>query len=311
MTWSDALVTPEAVVLELPAAGIGSRSLAKLLDVLIIGAIMLVVLIGGAALGGAVPEWLGITLVLVLSAALTWGYPTAFETLLRGQTPGKAALGVRVVTREGGQVRFRHAAIRAALGLVELVATIGGLAVVTALVTRPPRRLGDLAAGTFVVAERTPGGSAEAMRFEAPAEWRDYAARLDVGALDPTAYAAVRTALRRARRLTPDDAEAMLGRVAAAVSPRVAPSPPSDIGAGAFLTCVAAVAQRHAAEPGSAAPPGASPPGAAPPGAGPPAEPRADANSLPPPPDEPAAPRSPPAGRRERGQGDDDFAPPS
>lgn len=301
MTWSDALVTPEAVALELPAAGIGSRSLAKLLDVLIIGAIMLVALIGGAALGGVVPEWLGITLVLVLSAALTWGYPTAFETLLRGQTPGKAALGVRVVTREGGQVRFRHAAIRAALGLVELVATIGGLAVVTALVTRPPRRLGDLAAGTFVVVERTPAGSAEAMRFEAPAEWRDYAARLDVGALDPTAYAVVRTALRRARRLTPDDAEAMLGRVAAAVSPRVAPSPPSDIGAGAFLTCVAAVAQRHAAAPGDAAPPGTAPP----------AESRADANSLPPPPDEPAAPGSPPVARRERGQGDDGFAPPS
>lgn len=245
---ATSLVTPEAVALDLPAAGIGSRSLAKLLDTLIQVLVAVGVGFAGAsAVDTAVPDWVGITVVLVGLAALLWGYPTAFETLMRGRTPGKAALGLRVVTRAGGQVRFRHAALRAALGLVELVVTAGGVAVVSALLTDPPRRLGDLAAGTFVVTERTPGG-AGAMRFQAPAAWSDYAARLDAARIDATTYAAVRTALRRAAQAPRRDHEPVLRRVAHRVASRVSPAPPQDIDAQAFLTCVAAAYQRRFAD---------------------------------------------------------------
>ena len=86
------MVTPEAVPLDLETASIGSRFLALLIDIAIQG-----------------------TLLFTVLFAVIWGYPIAFESLWRGRTIGKAALGLRVVTKEGGQIGFRHAAIRAAL----------------------------------------------------------------------------------------------------------------------------------------------------------------------------------------------------
>lgn len=261
------LVTPEAVALELPAAGIGSRALARVVDTLVQAAAgAAVIFVGVTTIGTDIPESLGIALILFGLAALLWGYPTAFETLLRGRTPGKVALGLRVVTREGGLVRFRHAALRAALGLVEFTVTAGGIAVISAFVTDPPRRLGDLAAGTFVITERTPS-AAGAVRFAAPEPWADYAARLDVGGIDATTYHAVRTVLRRGERLRPSDAEPLLRRVAREVAGRVTPPPPERIDARSFLACVAAAYQ---AGPGGLAPSAAATPEVPPPPAPPP-----------------------------------------
>ena len=50
--------------------------------------------------------------MLILTLVLIVGYPVAMEALWNGRTLGKAAIGLRVVTVEGGPVRFRQAAIR-------------------------------------------------------------------------------------------------------------------------------------------------------------------------------------------------------
>ncbi len=241
------LVTPEAVPIELPAAGIGSRALALAVDLVVIVGLLLVVALPLALLAAtvAVPDWLAVTVLLVTVAALLWGYPTGFETLARGRTPGKMLLGLRVVTREGGPVRLRHAALRAALVLVEIGATTGGLAVLSALVTSPPRRLGDLAAGTFVINERVPRPTS-AVTFTVPAGWEQAAARLDPGALDAPGYAAVRTALLRAGELPSARATPLLEGVAAPLARRLGLSPPTGAPAQAFLVCLAARYQQRA-----------------------------------------------------------------
>jgi uncharacterized RDD family membrane protein YckC len=129
-------------------------------------------LMGVTALLGATDADLGIGIALALFFLLTfavlWGYPTAMETLWRGRSLGKAALGLRVVTIEGAPVRFRHAAIRATLGVVDFLLTAGGAAVISVLLTPRSQRLGDLVAGTVVLRERTGLRPPVAVEFPVP-----------------------------------------------------------------------------------------------------------------------------------------------
>src|SRR5579862_2842350 len=84
------------------------------------------------------------------------GYPVVFETLSRGRTLGKLALGLRVVSDDGGPVRFRQALVRGLAGVVECWGVLGVPAVITSMLSARGKRLGDIFAGTFVLRERAP-----------------------------------------------------------------------------------------------------------------------------------------------------------
>lgn len=255
---TDRLVTPEAVVLDYPLATVGSRAVALFLDQLILFSVFLgLVLAGTAVLGaaGPLPGWLGVTLVLLLLLTLQLGYPIVLETTWRGRTLGKAALGLRVVTASGGPIGVRHAALRALLGVVDFQLTAGAAALASALVTRQHQRLGDLAAGTVVVRERTAAEAMTSVRFEAPPSLRHYARSLDVSQVDPATYQTLRAFLRRAGTLPPEVRQRLAGDLAGRVAPRVSPPAPEGTGAEAFLLAVAEAVQarRPAAAPGLAA----------------------------------------------------------
>src|SRR4029079_11871859 len=113
--------------------------------------------LGTALSSGEEPSAAMVIVSVITSFAVFFGYPVACETLWNGQTIGKMALGLRVRTREGTPVRFRHAAIRASLGIVEFYVTFGLAALLSIPFTRDHQRLGDLAAGTVVMRERTAG----------------------------------------------------------------------------------------------------------------------------------------------------------
>lgn len=193
----------------------------------------------------ALPTWLGVTLVLLLVFGVQLGYPIGFETFWSGRTPGKAALGLRVVTVEGAPVGFRHAAIRAALGLVDFQLTVGAAGVLTALASQRTQRLGDIVAGTLVLRERTGAGIAVAERFPVPAGLEGHAEQLDVTALGPADYQAVRSFLQRAARLDPATRRRLAGQLADTVAPKVRPGPPSGVPPDAWLQAVAAAYQRR------------------------------------------------------------------
>lgn len=244
------LVTPDAVQLDLPTATVGSRGVAFLIDLMLLAVVEVVLILGLTALqgvAGAVPSWIGVS-VLIVATLLVWmGYPIAFETLWRGRTPGKAALGLRVVTREGGPVRFRHAAIRAFLGLVDFYLTSGGAAIISALVSRDSQRLGDLVAGTVVLRERTGHGTPRSLEFRAPTGWEQYTARLDVSALDTREYALLRSFLQRRQDLPPDARAHVAERLAEQVAPTVrGPEGAGPADPEVLVRCVAAAYQaRH------------------------------------------------------------------
>ena len=246
---SARMVTPEAVALEFRTANLGSRILAYLLDMVIVALGILVGLLAVALIGQAsdvvVPDWVALTIVLVLLPGWWLGYFIAFETLWRGRTPGKAALGLRVVTKEGAPVRFRHAAIRALLGLVDFLVLGGFLAVVFILLTRDNQRLGDLVAGTLVLRERSALAAPAPVSFAPPPGLEAYAATLDPGGVGTEEYLAVRTFLTRAASLAPAPRSALAMQLANPLAAKLRPPPPAGISPEAYLRCVAAAYQQR------------------------------------------------------------------
>lgn len=242
-------VTPDAVELDLATATVGSRGIAYLIDLAIILAGLLLVGLAEAILGvtGFVPGWAGLALLLLFAFLLQFGYPIGFEVLMRGRTPGKAAMGLRVVTIEGLPVGIRHATVRAVIGLLELLGTFGILAVISSLVSSRGQRLGDLAAGTVVLRERRAGGRPEAMTFPPPAGWEPYVARLDVSGLGSQERAAVRETLRRIEDLPATARDRVVSQLVGTLAPRVAPPPPDGMHREVWLRCVAAAIQETAA----------------------------------------------------------------
>jgi uncharacterized RDD family membrane protein YckC len=248
-----AIVTPDAVGLDVEVATVGSRGVAYVIDLLAFLTVFVVLSFAQLLLGGAgfVPGWFAIAVLLLLTFAWQFGYPIGFETLWRGRTPGKAALGLRVVTLEGAPVGVRHASVRAVVGLLELLGTFGIPAILTSMISSRSQRLGDLAAGTMVVRERRASRTPQVEVFTPPPGLEHYVAQLDVAGLRPADYATIRETLRRAGELPPEVGHRVTAELAHQLLPRVRPAPPAGCEPWVFLRCVAAAVQaRRAPAPG-------------------------------------------------------------
>lgn len=244
-------VTPEAVALDLPLASVGSRFLAISIDWTIQVALLVAVLLAGGVATSSLDSDRGVVAALayLVVFVIVFGYPIGFETLRRGRTPGKAALGLRVVTREGGPARFRHASIRAALGLVDFLLTAGAAAVISTMATRNSQRLGDLVAGTVVVRERSGLPAPAPVAFAVPAGLESYAATLDVAGLSTTDHSTVRAFLLRAPSLPHEARTRIAASMATTVAAKLRATVPADVTPEAFLQAVLAVNQARAARP--------------------------------------------------------------
>jgi uncharacterized membrane protein SpoIIM required for sporulation/uncharacterized RDD family membrane protein YckC len=152
--------TPEHVDVRFELAGVGSRMAAALLDVLLLwlGSLVLLFAFGWAnrtAGGGVARGW--VTAVMILAAfLLIWGYFALFEGLNGGRTPGKQALGIRVVMDTGRPITGGAAVIRNLIRLLDCY--FPALPFLPALLLmflhKSNKRLGDMAAGTIVVRDR-------------------------------------------------------------------------------------------------------------------------------------------------------------
>ncbi|HEY8526834.1 MAG TPA: RDD family protein [Acidimicrobiales bacterium] len=296
---AQAIITPEAVVLDFERAGVPSRTLAMALDLLalvvtwaVLG-VAAALAVGFEGVGAAV--WYALT-----SLALVFVWFCGFETLWRGRTPGKAALGLRVVGVDGTPIRFQQAFLRITVGLVDfLLLPIGVIAVLTILLSPRDQRLGDMAAGTLVVRERSAQSFVAPAWFAPPPGYEGYAASLDVAALDRDTYGLVRSYLLRMAELGPAGRDHLAVLLANPIAQRMHHTPPPTVTPHAFLACVAAAWQRaHGAPPPPAYAPVPMPPPrpvAAPPPVGPfPAPPPPPGPPPAPPPPGPSGPYGPP-----------------
>jgi uncharacterized RDD family membrane protein YckC len=167
-TESEALFALDNVRLELPIAGAGSRALAAFLDYLLLsflmGVSLLVSVVGLGALGLRF-GWTAAIALFVLFL-LDWGYFSGCEILLGGRTPGKMAIGARVVSRSGGKAGTSAILVRNLVRLVDLLVGVPMM-----IVDPLARRLGDRLGETLVLRVREPRESSELVLRRFPAHW--------------------------------------------------------------------------------------------------------------------------------------------
>ena len=149
------VATPELVAFSYELAGIGSRFIAALLDLLVALAIVFVLGIVAFEIGATTGNVLAAELLGVVgSFVLVYGYFWAQEAAFNGQTLGKRATRLRVVGENGEPITFSQAGIRNLIRFVDFLPLWYGIGLVTLFINARGRRLGDLAAGTVVVRER-------------------------------------------------------------------------------------------------------------------------------------------------------------
>ncbi|MFF4311171.1 RDD family protein [Streptomyces sp. NPDC001507] len=239
------LVTGEAVALELRPARLPSRALAVLLDLIVAFTVYIGVSIGLAAAAASLDDAAQVALAIASFLLVLVGAPIAVETLSHGRSLGKLACGLRVVRDDGGPIRFRHALVRGALGVVEILVTFGVVACIASLISARGRRLGDVFAGTLVVRERVPVGQT---RFvPPPPPWlAGRFTELDLSAVPDALWLAVRQYLTRMQQLDPQVSWAMAVRLAGDLATRTGTPAPTDIPPAAYLAAV--VQERQARE---------------------------------------------------------------
>ncbi|GAA3588295.1 RDD family protein [Klugiella xanthotipulae] len=224
-TYSDDLITGEAVALSVRPAGFILRGAGLMIDVLVTllftGALLLAASLALAA--SDADEALARTAVLSCIVIGLVVMPTLVELLTTGRSLGKLATGVRIVRDDGGAIQFRHAFIRALVGFAEIYATGGGGAALTGLLSPTTKRLGDLMAGTYAQHERVPHPTSRPAFL--PPELVGWAQVADVAPLPDPLARRIGQFLANAPRMLPEARSTVAAGLAVEVSPYISPAP--------------------------------------------------------------------------------------
>jgi uncharacterized RDD family membrane protein YckC len=200
--------TPENVDLHLELAGLGNRILACIIDTLISAALNIAIVLGLVALWfslrlfslspGALAVWSTYLLMIGITSsfALVFGYYMFFEGIWQGQTPGKKITDLRVIEQNGQPLTWSSAIVRNLIRIIDQGLMLIGL--LSMFLDKNERRLGDFAAGTLVIRERTPVASASSILISPANENKN----LDVGRITPDEYDLLTTFLKRRDKIT-------------------------------------------------------------------------------------------------------------
>ncbi|MGY5765940.1 RDD family protein [Brachybacterium sp. DNPG3] len=240
----DAVVTGEAVRLDLRSASFAVRMLSAAID----GAVQLLILIGGLVATAwlsarGLDDGMASALAVLVSVAAFVGYPVLCEVLGRGRSLGRLALGTRVVRDDGGPVHVRQSLLRAVMAMFEVWSTAGALALALSVLDSRSRRLGDMLAGTMVIQER--------MRdripapIEVPPSLREWADGADVGRLPTDLVQDIRSFLPRASSINPVSRRVLTRDLVQRTLPHVNPGPPPGSDLEEFLGAVVAERSRR------------------------------------------------------------------
>jgi uncharacterized RDD family membrane protein YckC len=215
----DALLTGEAVALDLRPAGFALRAGGAAIDFLVSIVAYVVLLVAFFVPAG----WIGLeaawaTFFSIGSLVLAFVVlPALVESL------GRLAVGARIVRDDGGAAGFRHAAIRALVGVVDFLLTIGGLAALVGLLSPRSKRLGDHLAGTYSQYERAPRVATPI--FGMPLELAGWAEVADVARMPDPLARRIANFLASARQLDPTRRGYLAQQLAFEASQYVSPLP--------------------------------------------------------------------------------------
>ena len=241
----DGIVTPEAVVLDVETAGVAARVFAGLIDFVIQAAILFTASLVFALLGIFAPSAVDLSFVLLV-AFVFMGYPVLSETLMRGRTIGKKAMGLRAVTLEGAPVRLRHTLLRMMGGLVDrYLPPLGVTGLLFVLGSSRHQRVGDLIAGTMVIRDPDRTLLPPAVWFPVPPGLEAFAATIDPTAMTDEQYTVIRSFLMRNREFTLSARFAVAADLASRVAATLGHEGAAWLAPEDYLLCVISRYQRR------------------------------------------------------------------
>lgn len=241
------LVTGEAVALDVRPASLAARAASCAIDAVAYSLLNIAIFVAAAwALARAenIDSLLLASLTTVLTVLAVVGIPCAVELLTHGRSPGKYALGLRIVRDDGGAISFRHAVLRALLWPIEVLALGGGIAALSGLLSPRCKRLGDHLAGTIAVDERARMPRLAPLRV--PARLAGWADAADVTALPgPLLYRVAQFLATAAERAPASRLERAI-ELAEELNAYVAPAPPAGTHPEEFLAAIVDRSRREA-----------------------------------------------------------------
>jgi len=234
----DEILLGEGVAIDARPASFAVRMLGALLDLVIMLVVlwltMMLVTVVSLQVDVAASSAIGIALVIFFLVVL----PTTIETLMRGRSVGKLATGIRIIRDDGGPIRFRHAFIRALVGVGEIYLTGGSVALIASMVHPKGKRVGDMLAGTYAV--RVRGGQRAMPPIIMPPELAGWARHADIRRLPDGLALRARQLLGRAATLHPGSRVRLGMELAGEVESYVAPGPPVGTHPERFMAAVLA-----------------------------------------------------------------------
>ena len=241
--------TPEQIALELPIAGIGSRFLAIAIDtvlqVLTYIALVIVLILAGPWISRrlvGVPQALQSfwpALLVFFSFCLYWGYFAAFEIFWKGLTPGKRIAGIRVIKDTGRPADVMSVILRNLLRAIDFMPAFYAAGIVSMVLNRHSRRLGDLVAGTVVVHDKPPARMEAEWLTVAPDTSAPTLANPQVARLTDSELVLIETYLQRRLEVDWEHRERTRAQIAERVTGRTGLTPEAGQSVDDFLETVA------------------------------------------------------------------------
>lgn len=224
---SDEVLSGEAVAIDVQPIGFLLRALGALIDMLLgfllfIAWLFLRMWLLSIGVLDEATDRIALVVATVVSFVVV---PIAMEVALKGRSLGKLAVGGRIVRLDGGAAGFRHAFIRALIGVLEIYMTFGGLAVIAGALSSRSQRLGDMVAGTYSQRVRTPQLVPHAPML--PPSLTGWAQVADVARLPDRLARRISQFLQTAQRMAPGARVKVSQDLLAEAAPFVSPMPPA------------------------------------------------------------------------------------
>ncbi len=238
MSINEEIVLGEGVAIDSGAASVVMRAGSGAIDAIVMYGGFLVLLRVTGPLMDSVNNALGTALAVALVVAWFGGAPALVETLTRGLSLGRLALGLRIVRDDGGPVSARYALGRSLVGLFEVYLSFGLVAIITSFMSARGKRVGDILVGTYAM--RTRGGRKSMPPIVMPFGMTEWARKADVRRLPDGLALTARLFLGRAHQMSPDARYRFGTEIAGQLADYVAPPPPEGTHPETFIAAVLA-----------------------------------------------------------------------
>lgn len=245
MVGEDELITGEAVALDLRPAGFILRAAGAAIDMVtyLAAYFAIVFFVLSPVAARFLDEGMQRSLAIGALVFCIVVVPITVELLSQGRSLGKLAVGVRVVRDDGGAIGFRHAFIRAMIGVIEVFMSFGGIATMVGLLNSKAKRLGDYLAGTYSQHERI--SAVEPPLFGVPLALMEWSKTADVAAMPAGLSRRIAQFLRQAAGHSPDSRTRISRGLATEAAQYVSPIPGGD--PELFLAAVSALRREREA----------------------------------------------------------------